>query len=83
LLGGGVILHLLAGCAVLLAAIPIGVKAGFDVGLILSLAGLVYRYGVQSSRGFIARVDVADGRWRLQMGDGAIQQADLMGGYAR
>lgn len=79
---GGVILHLLAAGAALLAAIPIGAQVGVGIGLILSLAWLSYRYAYQSSPGFIVSIEVLDGRWRWTMGNGTIQQVSLIGAYA-
>lgn len=79
---GSIILHQLAGGAALLAAIPMGAKVGVSIGLILSLAWLSYRYACRSSSGFIVSIEALDGRWRLTMGNGAIQQVSLIGAYA-
>jgi len=82
LLIGGAILHLSAGVAVVLSSVPTGIKAGFIAALGLSLARLEFRYGMAQSRGFIARIELLDGRWRLETGDGGVQSARLIGGYA-
>jgi hypothetical protein len=81
LIGGG-IGHLLAGVAVVVSNVPIWVKAGFIAGIVLALIGFGWRYGYRRGRGFIARIELLDGRWRLETGDGAAYRAELIGGYA-
>ena len=82
LLMGGTALHLLAGVAVVFSGVPTGVKAGLIAMLGLSLAWLGFRYGLRRSPGFIAGIDVLDGRWRLRDGKGGTRPARLTGGYA-
>ncbi len=81
LIGGGVN-HALAGIAVLISSVPLGIKAGLIVCIGLALAWFVWRYGDRDGRGFIARIELLDGRWRLETGDGRFQRAQLTGGYA-
>ena len=81
LIGSGVA-HLAAGAAVILSSVPIWIKVGFVASVAVSLAWVGYRYGYRQGRGFIARIELLDGCWRLETGDGATYQADLIGGYA-
>lgn len=81
LIGGG-IAHVAAGFAVIFSSIPIWVKIGFIAALGLSLASMGFNSGSRHGRGFIARIELLDGRWRLETGSGATHRADLIGGYA-
>ncbi len=82
LLVGGGLSHVLAGAAVLVSNIPLGVKAGLIAAIGLSLAWFGWRYGNRAGRGFIARIELLDGRWRLETGDGRVYRVQLTGGYA-
>ena len=81
LLSGGVS-HLLAGIAVMVADLPWWVKAGFIAALWLSLVWFGYCYGYPAGQQFIVRLELLDGRWRLETGSGAIYRGQLIGGYA-
>ncbi len=83
LLAGSGIVHGLAGIATIVASVPLWVKAGLLAGIGLSLAWTGYRYGWRRGGGFITRVELLDGRWRLETGDGARYPARLTGGYAQ
>ena len=74
--------HGLAAVAVVIASLPLWAKAGFIVGTILSLRHFVTRYGNRHGRGFIRRIELLDGRWRLETGDGTQHRARFDGGYA-
>ncbi|MGB5062377.1 MAG: protein YgfX [Candidatus Competibacter sp.] len=78
----GGVFHGLAGIATIVASVPLWVKAGLLTGIGLSLAWTGYRYGWRRGGGFITRVELLDGRWRLETGDGARYLARLTGGYA-
>ena len=78
----GGVFHGLAGIATIVASVPLWVKAGLLTGIGLSLAWTGYRYGWRRGGGFITRVELLDGRWRLETGDGGVQSARLIGGYA-
>lgn len=78
--GGG--LHLLAGIAVAVCGLAPMLKVTGAAGIAGSLVWFGYRYGSGCSRGFIARIELLDGRWHLETGDGATHRADLIGGYA-
>ena len=82
LLVGGIGAHLLSGGAVVVADLPWWVQAGFVAGIALSLLGFGYRHGSRRGRGFIARIEPRDGRWRLKTGAGAEYWARLTDGYA-
>ncbi|NMQ20441.1 hypothetical protein E4P82_15320 [Candidatus Competibacter phosphatis] len=82
LIGSGVA-HGLAGVAAIVASVPLWAKAGLLVGIGLSLAWIGYRYGWRRGGGFISRVELLDGRWRLETGDGIRHPAGLTGGYAQ
>lgn len=82
LLSGGLLVHGLAGAAVVVASLPWWVQAAFIAGIALSLIGFGYHHGARRSRGFIARIELLDGRWRLETGDGAEYWGRLTGGYA-
>ena len=78
--GGAV--HVLAAIAVLIAALPIGLKVVFSLGLALSLAWFWACYGLRRWRNYIARITWVDGRWRLENGVGALLAAELIDGYS-
>ncbi|MEZ5580183.1 MAG: protein YgfX [Candidatus Competibacteraceae bacterium] len=82
LIGSGVA-HGLAGVATIVASVPLWAKAGLLVGIGLSLAWTGYRYGWRRGGGFISRVELLDGRWCLETGDGIRHPAGLTGGYAQ
>ncbi|MCB1823132.1 MAG: hypothetical protein KDJ54_00475 [Candidatus Competibacteraceae bacterium] len=82
LIGSGVA-HGLAGVAAIVASVPLWVKAGLLASIGLSLAWTGYRHGWRRGGGFIARVELLDGRWRLETGDGIQHPAKLTGGYAQ
>jgi len=81
LLSGGAC-HVLANAAVVVSSIPWWVKAGFIAGIVLSLAWFGYCYSYPQGRRFIARIELLDGRWRLETGDGGVHRGQLIGGYA-
>jgi len=81
LIGGGSG-HVLAGVAVVVADIPLWLKIGWIIAIGLALAGFLQRYGDRERRGFIACIELLDGRWRLTTGDGQVQRGRLTGGYA-
>lgn len=81
LISGG-IGHLLTGVAVVVSTVPFWVKAGFIVGIMLALVRFGWQYGYRRGRGFISRIELLDGRWRIKAGDGTIHHARLTGGYA-
>lgn len=64
------------------SGVPWWVQVLFVVGIALSLVGFGYRHGYRQGRGFIARIELLDERWRLVTGDGASHPARLIGGYA-
>ena len=76
------ILHAAAGIAVVMASIPLWIKAGLLVGIGWSLIRTDYRYGWRHSGGFIARIEWLDDRWYLETGNGVRYPARLVGGYA-
>jgi len=78
--GGGA--HLLAGIAVVVCSLPPWIKAGLIIGIALALARFGWQYGYRWGRGFIARLELLDGVWRLETGDGSLYRARLIGGYA-
>jgi len=78
--GGG--FHLLAGIAVAVCGLAPMIKVAGAVGIAVSMAWFGYRYGHRRGRGFIARIESLDGRWRLEAGAGAMHRADLSDGYA-
>lgn len=82
LIGSGVA-HGLAGVATIVASVPLWAKAGLLVGIGLSLAWTGYRHGWRRGGGFISRVELLDGRWRLEIDDGIQHPAKLTGGYAQ
>ncbi len=81
LIGGGVS-HVLAGAAVLVSSVPLGIKVGWIAGIALALAWFIWRYGHRDGRRFMACIELVDGRWRLEMGDGRSHRAQLTSGYA-
>lgn len=76
------IVHAAAGVAVFLADVPAWVKLGLIAAVGASLARAGLRHGWSRGRDFIARIELVDGRWRLETGAGAVGRADLSGGYA-
>ena len=78
--GGGA--HVLAGIAVVVSSLPLGIKAGWIAGIALALVRFGWQYGYRRGRGFIARLELLDGRWRLETGDGMLHRAGFTGGYA-
>lgn len=82
LLIGGSGSHGLAGFAVLVAGLPLWLKIGWIIGIGLALAGFIRRYGDRDGRGFIAHIELLDGRWRLTTGNGGRYRGQLTGGYA-
>ncbi|MDG4555389.1 MAG: hypothetical protein P9E24_14270 [Candidatus Competibacter sp.] len=82
LLASSGILHGVAGIAAIVASVPLWVKTGLLAGIGLSLAWTGYRYGWRRGGGFITRVELLDGRWRLETGDGVRHPAWFIGGYA-
>lgn len=82
LLVSGSSVHLLSGVAVVVCSLPLWIKTGLFAGIALASIGFVWQYGYRRGRGFIARLELLDGRWRLEMGDGAFHCARLIGGYA-
>lgn len=81
LISGG-LSHLLAGVAVVLAGIPWWIKGGAMMGIGLSLAWFGWCYGYERGRGFITRMELLDGRWRVETGAGKVQRGHVTGGYA-
>lgn len=74
--------HGLATLAVVIASLPLWVKTGFIAGIAGSLLHLISRYGKRHGRGFIRRLELLDGRWHLETGDGTRHHAHFDGGYA-
>ena len=81
LIGGG-IGHLLAGIAVVISTVPFWAKAGLLAGIVLALVRFGWQYGYRPGRGFISHIELLDGRWRIETGDGTSRHAWLTGGYA-
>ncbi|MDS4069255.1 MAG: hypothetical protein RKO24_06510, partial [Candidatus Competibacter sp.] len=75
LLVSGSSVRLLSGIAVVVCNLPLWIKAGLFAGIALASIGFVWQYGYRRGRGFIARLEPLDGRWRLEMGDGAFHCA--------
>ena len=82
LLISGSAVHVLSGIAVVVCSLPLWIKVGLIAGIVLSLAWFGYCYGYPQGRRFIARIELLDGRWRLETGDGGVQRGQLIGGYA-
>ncbi|CDI01866.1 hypothetical protein BN873_210087 [Candidatus Competibacter denitrificans Run_A_D11] len=80
LLIGVSIAHLLAVTAVLIAVIPIWLKASFSLGLGLSLLWFWLGNGPRRHES-IVRIAWLDGCWRLETGTGVILTAELVDGY--
>jgi hypothetical protein len=78
--GGGA--HVLAGVAVVVSSLPLWIKVGWIAVIALALVRFGWQYGYRRGHGFITRVELLDGRWRLETGDGNRYQARLSGGYA-
>jgi hypothetical protein len=74
--------HVLSGVAVVLCSLPLWIKVGLIAGIALALVRFGWEYGYRLGRGFIARIELLDGRWRLETGDGATHQANLISGYS-
>jgi len=79
-IGGGV--HILAGVAVGICSLPLGIKAGLMAGIVLTLVRFGQQYGYRRGRSFITRIERLEGVWRLETGDGSVHRARLTGGYA-
>ena len=82
LLGVGGSAHILAGVAVVVSGLALWIKVSLIVGIALALGRFGWRYGDRRGRGFIARVELLDGAWRLETGDGMSHRAGLTSGYA-
>jgi len=82
LLISGSAVHVLSGIAVIVSSVPWWVKAGFIAGIVLSLAWFGDCYSYPQGRRFIARIELLDGRWRLETGEGGMHRGQLIGGYA-
>lgn len=78
--GGGA--HVLSGVAVVVCSFPLWIKVGLIAGIALALVRFGWQYGYWRGRGFIARLELLDGRWQLETGDGNQHRAWLMGSYA-
>jgi len=78
--GGGA--HVLAGVAVVVSSLPLWIKVGWIAGIGLMLLRFGWQYGYRRGHGFIARIELLDGVWRLETGDGSVHRARLTGGYA-
>ena len=81
LISGG-IGHLLAGLAVAVCSLPLWIKTGLIVGIALALIRFGWQYGYPHGRGFLVRIELLDGRWLLETGDGIRYHAGLIDGYA-
>ena len=82
LLISGSAVHVLSGIAVVVCSLPLWIKGGLIAGVVLSLAWFGDCYGYPQGRRFIARIELLDGRWRLETGDGGVHRGQLIGGYA-
>lgn len=82
LLVSGGIAHVLAGVAVVVSSLPLWIKAGWIAGIALALFRFEWQYGYRRARGFIARLELLDGVWLLETGDGTLHRAGLCGSYA-
>lgn len=80
LLIGASIAHLLAVTAVLIAVIPLWLKASFSLGLGLSLFWFWLGNGPHRQES-IVRIAWLDGCWRLETGAGVILTAELIDSY--
>ena len=78
--GGGA--HVLAGVAVVVSSLPLWIKVGWIAGIGLMLLRFGWQYGYRRGHGFIARIELLDGVWRLETGDGSLYRAGLTDGYA-
>ena len=56
---------------------PLWVKAGFIAGITLALLRFGWQYGDGRGRDFIAHIELLDGRWRLETGDGTVSYTHL------
>jgi hypothetical protein len=66
----------------MVSSLPWWVQAVFLVGITLSLIVFGYRQGYDHGHGFITRIELLDGRWRLETGAGVAYRGQLTGGYA-
>ena len=66
----------------MVANLPWWIQAGFIAGIAVSMVGFGYRHGYRHGRAFIARLELLDGRWRLETGAGVACRGQLTGGYA-
>lgn len=78
--GGGV--HILSAIAVIVCSLPLWAKAGFIASIALALIRFGFQYGYRDGHSFITCLELLDGRWRLETGDGVAYRAELRGGYA-
>lgn len=82
LLTGGGCIHALSVVAVTVCSLPLWVKAGLIVAVALSFTRFRLQYGHPFGSRFTARLELLDGRWRIETGDGKIRRAELTDGYA-
>ena len=82
LLIGGVGAHLLAASAVLACGLSLWIKSGLLAALALALIRFERRHGSARSKDFVTGLELLDGRWRLETGDGVQRHARLIDGYA-
>lgn len=82
LLVSGAGAHTLASVSVAISSLPLWIKAGWIVAIVLALMRFGWQYGYRRGRGFIARIERLDGVWRLETGDRTLHRAGLTGGYA-
>ncbi len=79
---GGVNGHLFAGVAVVISATPLWIKTGLIASILLSLIRWGFQYSKPYGHRLITRLELLDGRWRLETSDGVIHHAQLRDGYA-
>lgn len=82
LLVSGGVAHVLAGIAVVVSSLPLWIKMGLLAGIVLALVWFGWQYGYRRGSGFIARLELLDGVWLLETGDGTHHRAGLTGGYS-
>lgn len=74
--------HVLAVVAVAASALTGWLKGGWIVAILLGVSHFLWRYGYRAGGGFIARLELAEERWRLETGSGARYMAVCVSGYA-